>query len=75
MVFRVSAGVARDTVALQSMAQPNARISPKNVQGSDAVAAVGYQSTREVSSIELSESRMIAGLSAGITDNASVAFE
>lgn len=49
--------------------------SLENVLGSDAVAAVGYQSTREASGIELPESRMIVGLSAGITDNTSVAFE
>lgn len=49
--------------------------SLENVLGSDAVAAIGYQSTREASGIELPESRMIVGLSAGITDNTSVAFE
>ena len=49
--------------------------SLQNIVGSDAVAAVGYQSTREASGIELPESRMIVGLSAGITDNTSVAFE
>ena len=75
MVFRVSACVARDTAALQSMAQPDTHISLENVLGSDAVAAVGYQSTREASGIELPESRMIVVLSAGITDNTSVAFE
>ena len=49
--------------------------SLQNILGSDAVAAIGYQSTREASGIELPESRMIVGLSAGITDNTSVAFE
>lgn len=57
------------------MAQPDTPISLENVLGSDAVAAVGYQSSREASGIELPESRMIVGLSAGITDNTSVAFE
>ena len=46
-----------------------------NILGGDAVAAVGYQSTREASGIELPESRTILGLSAGITENTSVAFE
>lgn len=49
--------------------------SLENILGSDAVAAIGYQSTREASGIELPESRTIVGLSAGITDNTSVAFE
>ena len=49
--------------------------SLQNILGSDAVAAIGYQSTREASGIELPESRMIVGLSAGITENTSVAFE
>ncbi len=49
--------------------------SLENILGSEAVVAVGYQSTREASGIELPESRMIVGLSAGITDNTSVAFE
>ena len=49
--------------------------SLENILGGDAVAAIGYQSTREASGIELPESRMIVGLSAGITDNTSLAFE
>ena len=49
--------------------------SLQNILGSDAVAAIGYQSAREAFSIELPESCMIVGLSAGITGITSVAFE
>ena len=48
--------------------------SVENILGSDAVATAGCQSTREASGIDLPESRTIVGLSAGITDNTSVAF-